>query len=122
MELLANLPERLQGVDRELDGRAMSGTESKLRLAFMRAGLRVECQVAIPGVGIVDLLVDGWLIVEVDSRKYHDGEISQHKDRVRDGNSVLGNYGYLRFDYALVQFEREWCVDVTLARLKSGRP
>jgi hypothetical protein len=121
-DLMRALPGRLTTIRTEVDGRAMSGTESKLRVALRRAGLRVEPQVSIPNVGIVDLLVDDWLIVEVDSRRYHEPAIQQHKDRVRDGNAVLGDFGFLRFDYALVQFERQWCVDVVLARLSSGRP
>jgi very-short-patch-repair endonuclease len=120
--VLAELPERLRGIRKELDGRAMSGTESKLRVALVRAGLRVDIQVTIGRVGIVDLLIDGWLIIEVDSTKYHGETVQQHRDRVRDGNSVLGRWGYLRFDYALVQFDLAWCVDVVLARHRAGRP
>ena len=100
----------------------MSGTESKLRMACVAAGLRVEPQASIHRVGFVDLLIDDWLIVEVDSRKFHDQPTSQHRDRVRDGNAVLGSFGNLRFDYQLVQFELDWCVEVILARLRTGRP
>ena len=100
----------------------MSGTESKLRVACVSAGLCVESQASIDRVGFVDLLIDDWLIVEVDSRQFHDELIHQHRDRVRDGNAVLGNFGNLRFDYQLVQFELDWCVEVILARLKTGRP
>ncbi len=100
----------------------MSGTETKLRITCVQAGLRVDIQASIERVGFVDLLVDGWLVVEVDSHKHHDEPIQQHKDRVRDGNATLGGYGHLRFDYALVQFELAWCMEVIFARLASGRP
>jgi hypothetical protein len=119
--LIDALPERLRGIRRQLDSRSMSGTESKLRVACVSAGLRVEPQASIDRVGFVDLLIDGWLIVEVDSREFHDGVSHQHRDRVRDGNAVLGSFGNLRFDYHLVQFELEWCIEVILARLRSGR-
>jgi hypothetical protein len=120
--LLDALPERLRGIRRQLDSRSMSGTESKLRIACLSAGLSVEPQAGVDRVGFVDLLVDGWLIVEVDSREFHDEQRLQHRDRVRDGNAVLGDFGNLRFDYQLVQFELEWCIEVILARLRSGRP
>jgi len=121
-KLIETLPAHLRRIRHDVDGRSMSGTESKLRLACIAAGLRVELQASIDRVGLVDLLVDGWLIVEVDSRQFHDEQIAQHRDRVRDGNAVLGNYGNLRFDYQLVQFELDWCIEVILVRLKSGRP
>lgn len=120
--LIAALPERLRSVRHEIDARAMSGTETKLRLACVAAGMRVQIQVSIPSIGIVDLLIDDWLIVEVDSKKHHDEPIQQHKDRVRDGSAVLGRLGHERFDYALIQYELPWCVEVILARLAEGRP
>jgi very-short-patch-repair endonuclease len=121
-DLVDALPARLKSVAREIDARSMSGTETKMRLACVAAGLRVDIQVTIPGVGTVDLLIDEWLIVEVDSRKHHDEPIQQHKDRVRDGNSVLGRFGHVRVDYLLVQHELSWCMDVIFARLAEGRP
>jgi hypothetical protein len=116
------LPERLRSIRKQVDARSMSGTESKLRIACVEAGFLVELQASIAGVGFVDLLIDGWLIVEVDSRQFHDVPIQQHVDRVRDGNAVLGQFGNLRFDYQLVQFDLAWCVDVIRARLSSGAP
>jgi very-short-patch-repair endonuclease len=120
--LVAAPPQHLRSVRRQVDSRSMSGTETKLRLACIGAGFRVEPQASIDRVGFVDLLVEGWLIIEVDSRKHHDAPIPQHRDRVRDGNAVLGKFGSLRFDYQLVQFDLEWCMQVVLARLNSGRP
>jgi very-short-patch-repair endonuclease len=122
VDLLDALPERLHRVQREIDARAMSGTETKLRLACRAAGLRVDIQVTIPGIGTVDIVVDEWLIIEVDSKKHHGEPVQQHKDRVRDGTAVLGKFGFLRFDYPLVQYELAWCMDVIFARLAEGRP
>jgi hypothetical protein len=42
-----------------------------MRLLLRALGHRAEVQVRIAGVGRVDLVVDGWLIVECDSRAYH---------------------------------------------------
>jgi very-short-patch-repair endonuclease len=120
--LIGALPRHLRHIRSIVDGRSMSGTETKLRLACIRAGLRVAIQVPIERVGTVDLLIDEWLIIEVDSHKHHDEPIQQHKDRIRDGNAVLGRFGELRFDYQLVQFELAWCIDVILAQLACGPP
>jgi hypothetical protein len=119
--LVAALPRQLRKIASQVDSRSMSGTESKLRVACVEAGLRVEPQASINRVGFVDLLIDGWLIVEVDSREFHDGPVNQHNDRLRDGNAVLGSYGHLRFDYRMVQFNLSWCLGVIHARLGQGR-
>ena len=120
--LLLALPGRLRAIAREIDGSSMSGTETHLRLALVRAGHKVQPQASIASVGSVDLLVDDWLVVEVDSKKHHDGETNQHRDRTRDGNAVLGGYGHERFVWSQVYFEIDWCMSVIETRLRSGRP
>jgi very-short-patch-repair endonuclease len=120
--LIAALPQRLASIRRELDAKAMSGTETHMRLPLVRLGLRVETQVKIAGIGTVDILVDGWLIIELDSRKHHDGKTNQRRDRARDGNSVLRGYGHERFVWEQVRNHRDWCVGVVLERLRQGRP
>lgn len=120
--LLEALPRRLRGIGHEIDGLAMSGTETHMRLALRRAGYQVRSQVHLPGIGIVDLLVDGWLIIELDSRKYHGGADNQLRDRVRDGNAVLGSYGHERFLWEQVRESMDWCLEVVERRLRDGRP
>lgn len=120
--LLNALPRRLRGVEREIDGLAMSGTETHMRLALRRSGYRVRSQAHLPGIGIVDLLVDGWLIIELDSRKYHGGADNQLRDRVRDGNAVISSYGHERFLWEQVRESMDWCLDVVEHRLRDGRP
>lgn len=83
-EVFAALPRRLRVLRRHLDRRAESGAESMMRLILRRMGCRVESQRKIPGVGRVDFLVDGWLIVECDSEAHHSGWEQQKKDRRRD--------------------------------------
>lgn len=120
--LLRALPRRVNRIEREIDGLAMSGTETHMRLALRRAGYDVRCQVRLPGIGIVDLLVDGWLIIELDSRKYHAGAANQLRDRVRDGNAVIGGYGHERFLWQQVRESMDWCLAVVEHRLRDGRP
>ncbi|MEO6943293.1 MAG: hypothetical protein ABI053_01105 [Lacisediminihabitans sp.] len=66
-------------------------------IQLRRAGYRARSQDHPPGIGTVDLLVDDWLIIELDSRNDHGGADNQLRDRVRDGNAVIGSYGHERF-------------------------
>ncbi|WP_349899589.1 endonuclease domain-containing protein [Parafrigoribacterium soli] len=120
--LVRALPRRLRGIARELDGLAMSGTETRMRLALRRAGYEVRSQVRLPGIGIVDLLVDGWLIIELDSRRYHGGADNQLRDRTRDGNAVMEGYGHERFVWQQVRERMDWCLAVVERRLRDGSP
>ncbi|WEK61597.1 MAG: hypothetical protein P0Y60_02190 [Candidatus Microbacterium colombiense] len=55
-----------------------------MRLLLRSLGVDFETQVQLPGVGRVDFLVDGWLIIECDSREFHEGWGKQVEDRRRD--------------------------------------
>ncbi|MEZ3156062.1 hypothetical protein AB1K56_03955 [Microbacterium sp. BWR-S6Y] len=95
-EAFARLPRRFQVLRRLVDPRAEAGTESLARLLLRQLGCRVELQVRIDGVGRVDLLVDGWLIVECDSEQFH-GTWDAHKnDRRRDMAALERGYTTLR--------------------------
>ena len=83
-EVFAALPRRLRTIRTHLDAAAESGAESIMRIILRRLGCRVQSQVQIPGVGRVDFLVDGWLIVECDSEAHHAGWAQQKRDRRRD--------------------------------------
>ncbi|GAA1941037.1 type IV toxin-antitoxin system AbiEi family antitoxin domain-containing protein [Microbacterium aoyamense] len=83
-ELFARLPRRLRRLRGLVDARAESGTETLVRLMLRGLGCRPDCQVQIGGVGRVDLVVDGWLVIECDSRAFHSGWEEQRRDRRRD--------------------------------------
>lgn len=82
-------------------GDAESGLESILRLRLHEAGLILQRQVQISGVGRVDFLIDN-IILEVDGRLGHADPASRHKDLRRDAVAASLGYRVLRFDYALV--------------------
>jgi very-short-patch-repair endonuclease len=84
---------------------ADSGLESLLRLRMHVLGIRLDCQIRIPGVGTVDFVVAGRLIIEVDGRENHDGPSLRHKDLRRDAAASALGYETLRFDYAQVLSE-----------------
>jgi very-short-patch-repair endonuclease len=82
--IFARLPRRHRVLLRLVDGRAESGAESFVRLLLRSLGVSFECQVRVEGVGRVDFLVEGWLVIECDSRAHHGGWEAQVADRRRD--------------------------------------
>lgn len=82
-------------------GDAESGLESLLRLRLHLLGIRLDCQVQIDGVGRVDFVIGGRLILEADGKVNHDG-IMRHKDLMRDAAASALGYETLRFNYAMI--------------------
>jgi very-short-patch-repair endonuclease len=82
--VFARLPRRFRRLRALLDRRSESGPETIMRLVLRGLGCEVQVQVLIPGVGRVDFIVDGWLIVECDSKAHHEGWKTQKRDRARD--------------------------------------
>ncbi|WP_345750754.1 endonuclease domain-containing protein [Microbacterium rhizophilus] len=80
---------------RLVDGRSESGTETIVRLLAIELGFSVEVQKRIDGVGRVDLLLDGWLVVECDSKAHHSSWEEQRADRRRD--QELAKRGYATY-------------------------
>ena len=104
-----------------LDPRAESGIETLVRLILRSLGCHVELQAAIPDVGFVDLLVDGWLIVECDSRAYHGSWDDHRTDRRRDAAAVAQGFTTVRLLAEDVLHRPEW-VREALRRALSHRP
>ncbi|MGZ8803907.1 MAG: hypothetical protein ACXWZG_01215, partial [Microbacterium sp.] len=83
-EIFAHVSPRRRVLRRFVDGRAESGPETLVRLIALMLGFDVELQRRFPGVGRVDLVLDGWLVVECDSAQFHSGWDAQKRDRRRD--------------------------------------
>ena len=101
-QLMQRMPRRIRRLRRQLDAAAESGLETLLRLAIIEEGWRVESQVRIDGVGRVDLLVDGWLVIEADGSKWHDGHEAIERDRKRNAALVLRGYRWHRFGHGQI--------------------
>jgi len=95
-DVYALLPTRLRGIRRLVNGTAESGPETIARLIAQDLGYSVALQVVLDGVGRVDLLVEGQVIVECDSREFHGGWEAQERDRRRDQLSAKLGYTTLR--------------------------
>ena len=81
---------------------ADSGLESLVRLRLHILGILLECQIVLSGVGRIDFLIEGRLILEIDGKENHDGASKRHKDLVRDAAASALGLETLRFDYAQV--------------------
>jgi len=82
--MFAALPLRFRPLLALVDPSADSGPETFMRLLLRTLGVSYETQVYLDGVGYVDFVVDGWLIIECDSKEFHEGWEKQVQDRERD--------------------------------------
>jgi len=100
-DVFSALPPRFAVLRSLVDGRAQSGPETLVRLMARSLGCRVDLQVKFEGVGYVDLVLDGWLVVECDSKEFHESWEQQAKDRNRD--LALAARGYVTLRLTAVQ-------------------
>ncbi len=77
--------------------RARSPLETLARIQLRGAGLDVVDGVEIGGVGEVDLLIAGWLVVELDGYEYHSDMWSFDQDRSRNRELARLGYTSIRF-------------------------
>lgn len=97
-EVSAALPARRPGPARWVlghgDGASDSVLESLLRYHLLCNGLcDLVLQAPIPGLGRVDLLIGGWLIVEADGFAFHSDPAAFAEDRRR--TTVAAEQGYV---------------------------
>lgn len=95
-EVFSRLPRRYRRLRGLLDRRSESGPETLVRLMLRALGCRIDVQPSIRGVGRVDFLVDGWLIIECDSEEFHSGWAGHKRDRRRDLEAARLGYTTLR--------------------------
>lgn len=120
--VMQRMPRRIRRLRRHLDRQAESGLETLLRLAIRDEGWSVESQVQVDGVGRVDLVIDGWLVIEADGSQWHDDHEAIERDRERNAALVLRGYRWHRFGYWQVMHDLADCVAVIRALLAGGRP
>lgn len=105
-DLLAGLPAEQRQIVRFLDV-AESGSETRIRLFLRRLRVPVRPQVAIPGIGHVDLLVGDKLIIECDSDEYHRSKEQHRIDRQRDLAALELGYDKIRLTYHQIWMDWE---------------
>ncbi|MHA7277222.1 endonuclease domain-containing protein [Arthrobacter sp. Hz1] len=83
---------------------AESPLEVVARFLFVEAGFHVETQVPLAGVGRVDFLLEGFLVIEVDGAAYHSDRRALRRDLHRNNSTIVGGYLVLRYIYEDVMF------------------
>ena len=119
-DVFARLPRRYRNLRPLLDSRSESGTETLLRLILRTLAHSIELQVQIDGVGRVDFLVDGWLIIECDSEAHHSGWAAQRRDRRRDLAAAALGYTTIRPLAEDILFHRDQVAESLRAVLTRG--
>lgn len=99
-----------RSVLRLVDGTADSAIEVVARLLFRNAGIHTATQVDLPGIGIVDFLLEGFLIVELDGASHLEAR-QVRKDRRRNNASTLTGYAVLRYGYQDVVYYPQKVID-----------
>lgn len=105
------------------DAACQSPLETVARVLLRVRGLHVASQVRLGGVGRVDLLVEGVLVVELDGFAYHADRGHYREDRRRANAVACLGFGLLRFTFEDVMYrpsEVVACVEQTLARWRSS--
>lgn len=96
-QLLADRSGTARRALRELDIRAESIVEVDLQHLFRKHGIEYASQVFLPGIGRVDFLLGGFLIVEVDGFAFHSKRADMLRDRARNNASTVSGYAVLRY-------------------------
>ena len=119
--IFALVPEQHRYLAAKVNGRAEAGQESVLRMILEAAGLAYEIQVGIAGVGRVDFVVEGCLVVEADSRVAHDGWDRHIEDRRRDLQLAALGYMSLRPVYQHTMHEPDLVARSILGLLSQSK-
>ncbi|WP_239065911.1 endonuclease domain-containing protein [Microbacterium hibisci] len=115
------LPAKYRVLQRLVDGRAQSGPETLVRLMVHALGFGFDLQVPIERVGFVDLVVDGWLAIECDSKQFHSDWAQQLKDYRRDLELAKQGYGVLRLTAEDILYQPESVLAALRGLLLTGR-
>lgn len=88
---------RRRWLEGHADDRTQSPRETKARLELLAAGLKVEPQAHVPGLGHVDFLAQSEIVIECDGFNYHNDAAAFAEDRRRDRVCELLGLGRLRY-------------------------
>jgi hypothetical protein len=128
--IFARLPRLLQHLRLEIDRAADSGNESVVRVLLRRAGFHVETQASVNGTSRFDLLVDGVVSLDVDSRQWHsdDAQLQWDYDNVLQSFAggvpslrILPRHIYVTWPQTLATISRTVSDAKELRRLRGQR-
>ncbi|MBX3104475.1 MAG: DUF559 domain-containing protein [Cryobacterium sp.] len=119
--MFRHIPRDFQSYLQLVDTRAMSGIETITRLLVQEANFEAIPQVRIEGVGRVDLLVDGCVVIETDGRLGHEDIEGSLRDYDRDVKLAIRGFSVLRFNYWQVMETPDLVVRAVSAALYARR-
>lgn len=114
--VFASVPVKYHRYRLRVDARAMSGIETIVRLLLLDAGLSCSPQVHFRGIGDVDLVVEGCIVVETDGVLGHADALGAARDYDRDVALAALGFVVLRFNYRQVMFSS----DVVLSAVRGA--
>jgi len=119
--VFAALPKNLQHLRSKIDARCMSGIETIVRLILVEMGVPFEVQVGFRGIGTVDFVVAGCVVIETDGRLGHDGDVGVARDYDRDVALAALGFTVVRLNFRQVMFAREAAIAAIRGALRSHR-
>lgn len=120
--LLVQLPRRVRRWLARCDRRAESGLETILRLACLDEGWTVEIQYPLPWGGRVDMVINGWLYIEIDGSEFHDVAAQASLDRERNHRLAASGQRMHRLSYRNVVHELTETMATLRVILADGNP
>ncbi|MFT4200856.1 hypothetical protein [Gordonia sp. (in: high G+C Gram-positive bacteria)] len=103
--LLPRVPWVVEEMLRHCDPGSQSGTETIARVRLRAAGYKVVVQPPVAAFrGHSDLRI-GNLLIECDSREFHDGQRDYEYDRYRDRKALVDEWLTIRLTYANILFD-----------------
>lgn len=115
-------PTRMRHLAGALHPDSGSGIESIVRFGLEAAGIHVRIQVVVRDAYRVDLLVDDWLVLELDGRDTHAQTRAFTKDRVREATIMRDGRIVLRFSYATVMYGWDFLLACVLDVMRQHAP
>lgn len=114
-------PAHVRELRSRIDSRCESGIETIVRLLLEELGIPFEVQVPFAGVGDVDFVVAGCVVIETDGKLGHVGDTGQLRDYDRDVVLARRGYAVLRFNYSQVMYRRAEVMDAIVTALRQHR-
>lgn len=103
--VIAAGPQRMQFLADHLEPRSEEGIESIVRFRLAMSGIPAKVQVSLRTRDRLDLLIDDWLVLELDGRATHAQQKAFTADRVRTARLIRDSRMVLQFAYASILYQ-----------------
>ncbi|UPO78540.1 DUF559 domain-containing protein [Arthrobacter sp. Helios] len=113
---------KIRGLLEQVRGNASSPLEVCAEYWLRTTGLTAEPEVFLPGIGRVDFLVEGRLILEIDGYSFHSSREQYRRDRSRWNAATSSGYETLRVTAELVLYSPDRFLHLVRTALRAGSP